>query len=280
VFCALADDMGLLNYFGRSSNHYCQATTRLTLSAVGGFDAHRKHHTLTRKESVATLCESQRILHNYGKYVSVNTCKLSNNNKLVEYRGIGGAWLTLLTPELLIGIAKHLSGALIAATHLKHERLSLVVARYFAAQELIPTSSAASNTYPVCDLDGRHPRSSPQEPSIKMRCTKDTVHGLVLSFRKEHLGHSTVGSFLPLHQIAVSPRRWLTAGRTPEERVVWAKSLLDFLTSSHFVSILRALVHSRHQEMRDLHVVYNYVKNIVHTTSIISDLQSIVAGNT
>lgn len=129
VFCALADDMGLLNYFGRATNHYCQATTQLTLSSVGGFDRLIKRHTLTNKDSITTLCGSQRSLQNYGKYVSVNTCKLSNNNKLVEYRGIGGDWLKMLTPELLIDIVKHLSGALIAATHLKNDRLPLVVAQ-------------------------------------------------------------------------------------------------------------------------------------------------------
>lgn len=120
---------------------------------------------------------------------------------------------------------------------------------------------------------GRHS----QTLNIKMRCYYNPVQGLVLTCRKERSPSSSVGSFLSLHQIALSPRRWLNAGRTPAERAIWASELLGFLTSPCFVSILRCLVCDQPFEMRDLHVVYNYVKNILRTTDIIAQLQAIIA---
>ena len=276
VFCALADDNGILSTFNRASNSYCYSSTSKLLSAyVSRSSGRRSRSSLSDAVTIRTLCTEANHTQNYGKYVSVNTCKLSNTNKLVEYRGIGGDWLTRLSADTLFGVVQHLSGALVTSVHLKHDSISSVVARYFARSLIGPPSVSycahVSSSLPTVDPNQsvRHLRGC--RVTVKYTCSSSGEFAVL--FRKQRTSGG-IGSYTPLHQIARSVPRWLAAG-APEEKVAWATELLNYLTSPSLVSYLRVLSDGDNMHLRKL---YFYIKVILRTTRVVASLQSVVSS--
>lgn len=276
VFCALADDNGILSTFNRASNSYCYSSTHKMLSSyVSRSSGRRSRSSLSDIATISTLCTEANHTQNYGKYVSVNTGKLSNTNKLVEYRGIGGDWLTRLSADTLFGIVQHLSGALVTSVHLKHDSIPSVVARYFARSLIGPPDAPArvftSRCYAIADSQHSLRNLAGSHVTVKYTCSAS--NDFVVLFRKQRTAGS-IGSYIPLHQIAHSVPRWLSVG-SPDERVAWAKELLDYLTSPSLVSSLRLLSRGDTIHLRKL---YFYIKNVLFTTSLVANLQAVVSS--
>lgn len=156
VFCALADDMTLLRRFGRLGNHYCAPTSPKAIHLVSLKAAKRRSATATHphvgtREAHAALSVPARGLPSIaGKYHSVNIGKLSRSvqaGRIVEYRGIGGDYLSVMSSEQLVGIARRLGVSVLHAVHADIDStLGSVISRYYAkvSSKLSPTPTAKS----------------------------------------------------------------------------------------------------------------------------------------
>lgn len=143
VFCALAEDMTLLRQFDRANNHYCSPTSSkaLPLVSFGGSNRSHSQRSASRPSIGTTPARdalsrpAQRLTSLNGKYHSVNVSKLDHrqqDRRIVEYRGLGGDYLSTLSSDQLVGIARRLGISLIHSVHADIDTtISSVVSRYY-----------------------------------------------------------------------------------------------------------------------------------------------------
>ena len=154
VFCALADDMTLLRRFDRIGNRYCAPTSPKAMALVSFKAARRRPSTTTHPHvgthaaHAALSVPSRNLSSISGKYHSVNVGKLSKSNqasRIVEYRGIGGDYLSIMSSDQLVGIARRLGVAVLHAVHSEVDpTLGSLVSRYYAkVSSKLPTAAKA-----------------------------------------------------------------------------------------------------------------------------------------
>lgn len=143
VFCALTDDLRLVKHFKRQNNRYCQPYTKKIIDQYRSSFRSGDVHKLISSSSSGSL--------SFGKYCSVNTGKLNRSSPIIEYRGVGGNYLTVLRPADVVGIARRLCSSLIASVHSTkdHEDLFTYSSAYFVKQFVLDNQSrlASDRTY-------------------------------------------------------------------------------------------------------------------------------------
>jgi hypothetical protein len=108
VFALLSGDMDLLRSYGRLNNEYAENSTRELYATISNYDF-ESMEAQEQLDEILTHSFSEYIAEELpdSRYWSINTAK----SGVIEYRGIGGDYLSNTGPERLTAIIRRLASA-------------------------------------------------------------------------------------------------------------------------------------------------------------------------